>query len=131
MKHRYQSLRGLDVSCSPLNAKFTQIGRKFHSPSVKELPCMANNGEYSNECLCHDFFVGFNFWSSLFQISEFRVRCMNYSDARAKLNQLQTLGFSGCGKLPGGISTLNPGFSLLVRGLNFCQENTFQSVLCK
>ena len=35
---------------------------------------MANNDEYTDEYLCRDFFVGFNFWSRLsFQISEFRV----------------------------------------------------------
>ena len=56
IKHRYQS--------------FTRIRRRFHSPSAKGVPYMANNGEY----LCRDFFVGFNFWSRLsFQISEFRV----------------------------------------------------------
>ena len=35
MKHRYQFLRGLDVSSSPSNVKFTRIGRRFHSPSAK------------------------------------------------------------------------------------------------
>ena len=35
---------------------------------------MANNGEYNDEYLCRDFFVGFNFWTRLsFHISEFRV----------------------------------------------------------
>ena len=72
MKHRYQS--------------FTRIGRQFQSlerqvyanglrgldvgfiPLLpKELPCMANNDEYTDEYndeyLCRDFFVGLNFWS--------------------------------------------------------------------
>ena len=55
-----------------------RIGRRFHSPSAKGVPYMANNDEYTDEYndeyLCRDFFVGFNFWSRLsFQISEFRV----------------------------------------------------------
>ena len=42
---------------------------------------MADNDEYTDEYndeyLCRDFFVGFNFWSSLsFQISKFRVHCL-------------------------------------------------------
>ena len=57
---RASSLRGLDVGFIPL--------------LPKELPYMANNDEYTDEYLCRDFFVGFNFWSRLsFQISEFRV----------------------------------------------------------
>ena len=28
-------LRGLDVSSSPSNVRFTRIGRRFHSPSAK------------------------------------------------------------------------------------------------
>ena len=74
MKHRYQS--------------FTRNGRQFQSvvpvlrtsslrgldvgfilPLPKWLAYMANHDEnideYNDEYLCRDFFVGFNFWSTL------------------------------------------------------------------
>ena len=70
-------LRGLDASSSPSNVKFTRIGRRFHRPLSKELPYMANNDEYIDECndeyLSRDFFASFNFWSRLSYIPDIRI----------------------------------------------------------
>ena len=85
MKHRYQSFTRIGRQFQPLerqNLRGLDVG--FIPLLPKELPYMANNDEYTDEytdeyndeCLCRDFFVGFNFWSRLsFQISEFRVHC--------------------------------------------------------
>ena len=87
---------------------FSRIGRQFQSlerqvyadwTSVSFPLCqrscliwrtMANNDdeyndEYNDEYLCRDFFVGFNFWSTLsFQISEFRVHCFRMTSVLTK-----------------------------------------------